>query len=84
MPFCSEQGFETYAVSLRGTAGTQMDEETSKRGSVLMSEHVSPEQETIACSRFWIARSLCAVFSFFDIPASMNIRWRTFDPSFRK
>jgi hypothetical protein len=41
MPYCSEQGFETYSVSLRGTAGTQMTEETSKRGSVLMSEHVS-------------------------------------------
>lgn len=41
MPYCSEQGFETYAVSLRGTSGTGMPEETSKRGSVLMSEHVS-------------------------------------------
>ena len=43
MPYCSDhwQEFDTYAVSLRGTSGTEIFDEKLKRGSVRMSEHVS-------------------------------------------
>ena len=40
MPWLAEQGVESYALSLRGTSGTEVTEEMAKRGSVLMSDHV--------------------------------------------